>query len=393
MRETVTWNIHIKNIFDCKWFLFVKINHWKIRDVVHETVRRILSCWRNLWLKSYICPKCKKKFTVFFTCKSRFCNSCSKPASDKRFNKLLSRIPRWIGYHHVVLTIPEELRIFFKNHRDALRILPRTAADSFLIFCNKKYKGIPGIIAVIHTFWAALNRNPHVHLLITHWVVRDDFFFDDRFFIPYQAIRTPRTKRLIKNLKVWCYDNLHWDELIKEIHFLNDFYDYKNKNGEKTSRYGFFSEYRIWVSIILSYIWRYLKRPVIAESRILDFDGENVRYVYKDKKDNNLPKEILCSAIDFIWRLVQHIPNKWFPMIFYYWAFSNRIKSKTLKIINRSRPSNRFCPRSPCYYASRFKLFTDINPFICECWCCMELFMIEIPWYKTKYFSVTFSNS
>ncbi|MDR0649937.1 MAG: hypothetical protein LBG59_00580 [Candidatus Peribacteria bacterium] len=31
---------------------------------------------------------------IFFTCKSRFCNSCSKPQSDLRTNKLYSRLPR-----------------------------------------------------------------------------------------------------------------------------------------------------------------------------------------------------------------------------------------------------------------------------------------------------------
>lgn len=394
MLETVTWPIHIKNILKYKRFSFVKTFSGSIRPIVFESVNKLFDCWENLWFTTYTCPHCRKSKTVHFSCKSRFCNSCSKPQSDNWINKLLSRIPRWIGYHHVVLTIPTELRPFFKRHRAALKILPKTASNAITFFCKKSYNGIPWIIAVLHTFWAKLNRNPHVHLLVTHGLIIDDSYFSDtKFFLPCNAVKASRTKWLIKHLKDWCYENLSWDDLIRERHFLNDFYDYRNKDGKPSYRYWFFSEYRIWVSAILWYIWRYVKRPVIAESRILDFDGQNITYSYKDKMDHNISKNITCDANDFIWLLVQHIPDKFFPMVYYYWIFSNRVKKKYLTIINKIRPSNRFTSKSPTKFAGRLALFTWKNPFLCECWSFMLLHIIDIPWYKPKIYPIDFDTS
>ena len=170
--ETITWLIHIKNIFKFNRNIFVKNYQWLIRETVYNNIQKILDCWENLWWITYKCNCCWKTKQIKFTCKSRFCNTCSKPQSDNRTNNLYNRIPRWIWYHHIVLTIPEELRSFFKRHRFALKILSRTAADSIWYFIKTKHHGIPWIIAILHTFWSKLNRNPHVHLLVTHWYFR-----------------------------------------------------------------------------------------------------------------------------------------------------------------------------------------------------------------------------
>jgi hypothetical protein len=39
--------------------------------------------------------------------------------------------------------MPDDLWLFFKRHRNALRILPKTTANAILYFFNKKCHGIP----------------------------------------------------------------------------------------------------------------------------------------------------------------------------------------------------------------------------------------------------------
>ena len=59
---------------------------------------------------------------------------------------------------------------------------------------------------------------------------------------------------------------------------------------------------------VLKYIGRYLGRPVIATSRIDNYDGENVTFHYNRHEDNELMTETV-SAIDFIKKLIIHIPE------------------------------------------------------------------------------------
>jgi hypothetical protein len=53
-------------------------------------------------------------------------------------NKLIDWRPQKLLYKHIVFTIPLELRRFFKDHRNALKILPSTAANAILFFLRKQ---------------------------------------------------------------------------------------------------------------------------------------------------------------------------------------------------------------------------------------------------------------
>ena len=63
--------------------------------------------------------------------------------------------------------------------------------------------------------------------------------------------------------------------------------------------------------IVTKYIGRYLGRPVIATSRIDRYDGETVTFHYNRHEDNRLITESV-PVMEFIQRLIQHIPKKTF---------------------------------------------------------------------------------
>lgn len=64
-------------------------------------------------------------------------------------------------------------------------------------------------------------------------------------------------------------------------------------------------------SVTIKYISRYLGRPVIATSRIDNYDGDCVTFHYTRHEDNLLVTECI-PAFDFIKRLTMHIPQKHF---------------------------------------------------------------------------------
>ena len=384
--EITTWLISIKYIFENNRNIFKIKNEGLIRKNTINNVEKILNCWsQDIWFTTYKCDECGELKHIAFTCKSRFCNSCSQPQSDIRMGKIISRRPSSLLYNHIVFTIPEELRSFFKRHRNSLNVLPYTAANAIMHFL-KDQKITPWILAVIHTFWAKLNRNPHTHLIVTNGAFHKKWYFKDNVFLPYKGIATSRTAFLVKNLKDRIYKNVPWDTCMQEIRFINDFYDYHSKiSGEKSNRNVHFPDKPCSFTEVVGYVWRYVKRPVIAQSRILDYDGENVTFNYTDKRDK-LVKNITCSSIEFMELLLQHIPNLNFHMIYYYWIFANRCKKKYLRIIKIYYSHEQKMPRIAKNFRERIFMFTWKDPLKCSCWGFFHKYQINIPWYKPKYF-------
>ena len=78
--------------------------------------------------------------------------------------------------------------------------------------------------------------------------------------------------------------------------------------------------------IVTKYIGRYLGRPVIATSRIDHYDGETVTFHYNRHEDNRLITESV-PVMQFIQRLIQHIPEKHFKQIRYYGLYAGNHKN------------------------------------------------------------------
>lgn len=89
---------------------------------------------------------------------------------------------------------------------------------------------------------------------------------------------------------------------------------------------------------VIKYIGRYLGRPVIAISRIDCYDGNTVTFHYNRHEDNKYVEETI-PAIDFIKRLIRHIPEKHFKMIRYggLYARHREIDSNLYRAISKSK--------------------------------------------------------
>lgn len=383
--EIITWPISIKSILESNRKSFYFENFGLIRQNSIENVQKVLDCgtW-NLWFTTYKCNDCWALKHINFTCKSRFCNSCSQPQSDLRMNKIISRQPTKLRYRHFVFTIPAELRNFFKRHRNALSIISFTASNAILFFLGKQ-KLTPWVMSVIHTFWSQLNWNPHVHMIVTNGAIHKSGTFKNNIFYPYNAIKRSRTVLLVKNLKDRCYKNLHGDMLRHEIKHINNFYNYHSKlTGKKTDRHCFFGPPTSFHTIV-GYIWRYVKRPVIAQSRILDFDGKYVTFSFTDKRDKEI-KTLKVTVLDFIWLLIQHIPNKHFKMVYYHGIFANRCKARYLRIINSFFWPPAKLPTIPTSFAQRLFYFTGKSTFLCNCGWYFWKYKLSIPWYPEQFY-------
>ena len=90
--------------------------------------------------------------------------------------------------------------------------------------------------------------------------------------------------------------------------------------------------------VVAKYIGRYLGRPAIATSRIDRYDGETVTFHYNRHEDDQYVEETL-PVMDFIKRLIRHIPEKHFKMIRYggLYARHRKLDSKLHRVISKEK--------------------------------------------------------
>jgi hypothetical protein len=84
------------------------------------------------------------------------------------------------------------------------------------------------------------------------------------------------------------------------------------------------SKFKSYVDLI-KYVTRYVARPVMAESRIIDYDGTYVTFWYQRHEDDLIVIEKI-HAYEFISRIIVHIPDYNFKQIRFYGAYHNSTK-------------------------------------------------------------------
>lgn len=322
----------IKQIFVDWWKLFLDTYpNLNIREVVFSNIEKMLKCktW-DLGYAIFECPTCGKEKIVPHTCKSRMCSSCGNKYNKQRETSIFLKLFK-CKHRHVVFTIPEELRIYFRKKRKRFDLLFKASEITIKYWIKEKYKKydlIPAFISILHTFGRNLCFNPHIHMILldggisnkTSQFIKIDFF-------SYPSFR----KRFMKVLL----------DLLEEDIGKSEFRKIKNKiyQNHKEGFYVFAppSKFKTYEELI-KYVCRYVARPVMAESRIIDYDGEYITFWYQRHNDNLIIIEKL-HAFEFISRLIVHIPEKNYKQIRFYGAYHNstKININIMRVISKEK--------------------------------------------------------
>jgi hypothetical protein len=81
------------------------------------------------------------------------------------------------------------------------------------------------------------------------------------------------------------------------------------------------------------YIGRYLARPAIAEYRILKYDGKTVLFWYEDHQSGERV-ELELPVLEFMGRLIMHIPKKHFRMVRRYGLYRRDKNAEAKKVVS-----------------------------------------------------------
>ncbi len=275
----------------------------------------------------YGCPHCGKLKFVPFRCHSRFCPTCGNKYTMDRTTSMSFKLVN-VTHRHCVFTIDENLREFFLKDRSLLDCLfhsVNSVITRMFFKMNKSKNFTPGFIMVLHTFGRDLKWNPHIHCLISEGGYSDDGFWRNVKHFDYTFLRNAFRTALLnemeskigssfKKVKAKCYREHQQGFYVYAKPILCD------------------------PRIVVKYIGRYLGRPVIATSRIDKYDGEMVTFHYNRHEDEQYIEETI-PAMEFIQRLIRHIPEKHFKMIRYggIYARHREIDSKLYRAISKSK--------------------------------------------------------
>ena len=308
--------LRFKQIFKDAWYDFIQDHPRYNNDYYKNEVNKMLNCsCSEGGFAKYKCTTCGQcEHTVHMSCKGKACPQCGKRYARDSMVKIASKLFKGINYRQIVLTIPQEFRPLFYNHKDQASLYSAFMQGGYACLksvVNKMYYSENYEIAAIvfiHTHSRNGEYKPHLHILLGEGGLhlRHESWRPFQY-IPMNLLRLKWKEHLLRMMREKFPNKL---VLIDEIDALrvNGLYAHPGKASDvPTKSY----------SGLIKYLTKYLAAPPIGLSKILDYNGDKVKYYYKSHSTKRNECEEI-SVKNFIGRMLQHILPKNFQRLRYY---------------------------------------------------------------------------
>ena len=281
-----------------------------------RAIRDIVAC-RTQVMGGHVfqCDGCGETFYAYHGCRNRSCPACHT-GQTRRWLKARSAEILPCHYHHVCITVPSELRAAFRsNQRDCYSLLMKASAQAVLELCaDKRHMGaVPALMSVLHTWSAAMDYHPHVHLLVSGGGIGLDGKSwresKSTFLIPVRAL-----SQLVRG---------KFMAMLKKARP-----DIEAQIAAEAWKHEWVAWCKAWgkgQTAVLEYLGRYVHRIAITNGRILAMDNETVTFQYKARKAGEMRIRRL-SGHEFMHRFLQHVLPKGLHKVRYcgLWHASRR---------------------------------------------------------------------
>lgn len=370
--ETISNNrFTLKQILKDNWNSFLVVHQTLIAWYAIYNVWKVMNCREpdGLGYATFACPKHPGEVChIPRSCKSRFCSICAKVQVDKWVANMNRLFPN-CSYFHVTFTVPAQFRTLLFEKRALLNAVFSAAAETLISFCRER-GFLPAITAVLHTFGSDLKRHIHIHFIIsagglklsgkqeryTRYVKRkkkDPRATMKKFTVvvdnpcwvpfskfPYEMLQKRYQALLIRHLKEHIQYNINSDNPDPDLKVFSDPAVMAPFFGDLRKEYqnGFFvhiTKERKDLKLTAAYVGRYARRPPLSELRIKGYTGEMVTFEFKDYRDSGRKSRYTLKTIEFIRKLVRHIPPHYFNVIRHYGLLASRVKTTYKKITDK----------------------------------------------------------
>jgi hypothetical protein len=322
-----------KKIIEDHWDIFKEKHHSFDTPQYSDVIEKMLNCgMEHGGYTEYRCCDCGQGVKrIPFSCKSGFCLSCCKVYVDEVVSQISKVLHVGMRYRHVVLTIPQQLRIYFYKDRHECSLLSlfmragyACVEDAVSRMVKRKVK--VGCVVVVQTHGRSGSYNPHLHIIMSSGGIdENNKVWKELRSVNYDTMHKKWQYHLLKLMREWDKSkemNSLIDTLYKQ--YPRGFVANASK-GEAPQKAGGLARY----------LAKYVASPPISVRRIMRYDGEKVTYKYKDHKTKKEKVETV-DAETFVGRMVQHIMPKGFQRIRYYGLQATKTFEKWKEIIGYS---------------------------------------------------------
>jgi len=324
------------------------------------------------------CDACGHQRIAYNSCANRHCPKCQSLARAAWIERRRAEILD-CEYFHVVFTVPDDVAaIALQNKAQVYGILFRATAETLrTIAADPQHLGAEiGFFAVLHTWGQTLVHHPHLHCVVpggglspdgTRWVpCRPGFFLPVRvlsrlfrrlFLQALEAAYDAGTLRLAGALEALRHRPA-WMRALAALR-QTEWVVYAKRPFAGPQQ-------------VVDYVGRYTHRVAISNNRLLDIDGGQVRFAYKDSRADppDSSKTMTLTAAEFIRRFLFHVLPSGFHRIRYYGFLGARHRRAKLarcrQLLGSSEPiPTPADPTSPPDYRDRMKALTGVSLRVC----------------------------
>ena len=290
--------------------------HGPLRAAARRAVGRLLDC--GLLEHGFArvrCPDCRGEFLVAFRCQGRqFCPSCHARRLAEWSRWLDERLLARVVHRQVVLTVPKRLRAYFLYDRRRLSLLSRVAyctVRDYLRAALDEREAAPGAIVCIQSFGALVHWHPHLHVLMS-----DGAFCHDGTFLPAPAHEAAVLEGAWRRAVLAAFVRAGWLEEEAAIAMLgwphSGFGAHVGPPIAGADREG------------LLRVARYGARAPVAESRLrYHVERAEIERV-SDARAGPYVGVHQMSALEFLARWVDQVPERYETRVRYYGAYATR---------------------------------------------------------------------
>jgi hypothetical protein len=282
------------------------------------------------------CDSCGHARIAYNSCRNRHCPKCQSLVREQWLQQRRTELLP-VEYFHVVFTVPAEVAaIAYQNKAAVYDILFRATAETLrTIAAQPRFLGAEiGFIAILHTWGQNLLHHPHLHCVVPGGGLSRDgqrwVSCRPGFFLPVRVL-SRLFRRLFLEMLQDAFER-------RELHFFNDLSDLQEHTA--FARYLAPLRRAEWVVYakspfggperVLEYLGRYTHRVAIANSRLVEFTGEEVAFQWKDYRHESRQKVMRLPADEFMRRFLLHVLPSRFQRIRHYGLLANRHRETRL---------------------------------------------------------------
>ena len=282
---------------------------------------------------AYQCDHCDNEVPLYHSCRDRHCPQCQRRAS-RQWCEQQQQAVLPVTYYHLVFTLPHALNGWVQLHPEVIYALLFKAVWKTLKAFGadkKRLNGKLGMTAILHTWGQSLAQHVHLHCLIPGGALGEDQQWHaakSNYLFPVKALSRHYRGNLVSALRRGAKaDKLsrisHSGEVDKMLNTLmeKDWVVYSKHCLNRTDS-------------IIGYLARYTHRIAITNQRIIDMDQAQVRFRYKDYRDDQ-SKIMALDYREFIRRFLMHVLPKGLMRIRHYGLLANRCRQQSLKVIRK----------------------------------------------------------